>query len=261
MDVPQLSRPGAELNYEVWGEDGQWVTLINGHNRSLSDFRLFGRYLVERGWRVLVLDNRGAGQTKTLAPFSMADMVNDVGALWEAEAVSRTRLLGISMGGFIAQALAVEKAARVAGLVLVSTAMNQQHIRRDDQTWTNDPIAVEAKLLPYLTADFAQRNALLIRSMAKQIAKSVAEGDFARLSDMQREAMANLDLSASTSRISVPTLVIHGEEDKIIPVPAAEELAAAIRGAQLALLPGAGHLLLAERPRELYKLVADFFAV
>jgi len=248
------------LNYEVWGEDGQWVTLINGHNRSLSDFRLFGRYLVGRGWRVLVLDNRGAGQTKTLAPFSMADMVNDVGALWEAEAVARTRLLGISMGGFIAQALAVEKAARVAGLVLVSTAMNQRHIRRDDQSWTNDPIAVEAKLLPYFTADFAQRNALLIRSMAKQIAKSVAEGDFARLSDMQREAMANLDLSASTCRISVPTLVIHGEEDKIIPVPSAEELAAAIKGAQLALLPGAGHLLLAERPRELYKLVADFFA-
>jgi len=100
----------------------------------------------------------------------------------------------------------------------------------------------------------------LIRGMAKQIAKSVAEGDFARLSDMQREAMANLDLSASTARISVPTLVIHGEEDKIIPVPSAEELAAAIKGAQLALLPGAGHLLLAERPRELYKLVADFFA-
>ena len=136
------------MNYEVWGEDGQWVTLINGHNRSLSDFRLFGRYLVGRGWRVLVLDNRGAGQTKTLAPFSMADMVSDVGALWEAEAVARTRLLGISMGGFIAQALAVEKAARVAGLVLVSTAMNQRHICRDDQSWTNDPIAVEAKLLP-----------------------------------------------------------------------------------------------------------------
>ena len=260
MKVPQLSRPGAELNYEVWGDDGQWVTLINGHTRSLSDFRLFGRYLVERGWRVLALDNRGSGQTKTSAPFSMADMISDVAALWEVEAVSRSRLLGVSMGGFIAQALTVEKAARVAGLVLVSTAMNQKHIRRDDQPWTNDPDAVEVKLLPYVTDDFAQRNALLIRSMAKQIAKSVADGDFARLSEMQREAMANLDLSANARRISAPTLVIHGEEDNIIQASAAEELAAAIKGARLVLLPGAGHLLLAERPRELYKLVTDFFA-
>ena len=258
--MPQLYRPGVELNYEIWGDDGHWVTLINGHNRSLTDFRLCGRYLVERGWRVLAIDNRGAGLTKTTSPFSINDMVDDVAAIWEAEAVSRTRLLGISMGGFLAQILSVERAARVAALVLVSTAMNQTHIHRDDTPWSQDLDACEAKLRPYFTSDFAQRNALLIRSMAKQIAKSVSDGDFVSRSEAQRRAMAGLDLSELTPRIKVPTLVIHGEDDLIIPPEAATELAGSIKGAKLELLPEAGHLLLAERPKELYGMIAQFFA-
>jgi|LauGreDrversion4_2_1035121.scaffolds.fasta_scaffold09212_2 3-oxoadipate enol-lactonase len=258
--MPQLYRPGVELNYEVWGDQGQWVTLINGHNRSLTDFRLCGRYLVERGWRVLAVDNRGAGLTKTQAPFTITDMVEDIGAIWEAEAITRTRLMGISMGGFLAQILAVERAARVAALVLVSTAMTQVHIRRDDTPWSPDPEVSEAKLKPYFTPEFGRRNELLIRSMAKQIAKSVADGDFASRSDAQRQAMAGLDLSDVTPRIKAPTLVIHGEDDQIIPVEAAEELAANIKGARLELFPEAGHLLLAERPKELYARIAQFFS-
>ncbi|MBM4250364.1 MAG: alpha/beta hydrolase [Deltaproteobacteria bacterium] len=258
--MPQLYRPGVELNYEVWGDQGQWVTLINGHNRSLTDFKLCGRYLVERGWRVLAVDNRGAGLTKTSAAFTIADMVADIGAVWEAEAISRTRVLGISMGGFLAQILAVERAARVAALVLVSTAMNQAHIQRDEAPWTADPELCEAKLKPYFTADFAKRNELLIRSMAKQIAKSVADGDFAARSNAQRQAMAGLDLVNLAPRIKAPTLVIHGEDDQVIPVAAAYELASAIKGAKLELIPDTGHLLLAERPKELYGLIAQFFA-
>ena len=257
--MPQLSRDGAMINYEVWGEDGAWVTLVNGHNRPLNDFRLMGRHLSERGFRVLALDNRGAGRSETYREFTLADMVDDVAALWDEEGVARTHLLGISMGGFIAATLALDHAARVRRLVLVSTAAGQAYIRRDDTPWSSDPAEVEAKLRPYFTADFAARNEMLVRSMAKQIAKSVEDGGFAEKSAAQRRALAGFDLTARLGGLKAPTLVIHGAEDRIIPLAAGRELAQLIKGAQLEVLPGAGHLLLAERPKELYALVTAFF--
>ena len=257
--MPNLEQPGATINYEIWGEEGAWITLINGHNRSLSDFRFCGRYLNQRGWRVLALDNRGAGNTLTGRPFTFAEMVSDVIAIWDAEGIIRTRLLGVSMGGFIAQSVAALAGSRVAKLVLVSTASNPSEIRRDDAPWLSDPDAVLSKLLPYFAEPFAARNALLLKSMAKQIAKGVAEGDFAKFSEWQRQAIADLELTELAGTIRVPTLIVHGQDDQIIPVQAAYELASSIRGSHLEVFADTGHLLLAERPRELYHLIGEFF--
>jgi 3-oxoadipate enol-lactonase len=260
--MPQLSVPGAVLNYEIWGVDenptGPWLTLVNGHTRPLNDFRLMGKTMVAAGLRVLALDNRGAGKTEISDEFTLADMVGDVVALWRELKIKKTGLLGISMGGFIAQRLAAEHPETVTKLVLVSTAPGPAFIRHDGKAWTSDVAQVEAKLRPYFTADFAARNKVLVQSMAKQIAKAVTEESFAQRSDMQRRAIAGFDMTTRLGQIRAPTLVIHGDEDEIVGVAAGEALAAAIKGARLEKLPGAGHLLLAEKPRELYALVADW---
>lgn len=264
--MPDLSRPGATLHYEVWGADTPtaarlpWVTLVNGHTRPLNDYRLMGRYLVERGFRVVALDNRGAGKTEATRDFKFSDFVDDVVALWDELGIRRTHLAGISMGGFIAQTLAIEHPERVDRLVLISTAMDQGGIRRDDSPWSTDLAAVEAKMKPYFTEDFAKRNEVLVKSMYKQIAKNVETGGFAAKSDMQRRAAHGFDASARLGQIAAPTLVIHGDEDGIIAVMSGEELAARIPGARLHVFRDAGHLLLAERPKELYELVANWFA-
>jgi pimeloyl-ACP methyl ester carboxylesterase len=114
-------------------------------------------------------------------------------------------------------------------------------------------------MLPYFTAEFARRNEVLVKSMVKQIAKNVHDGAFAERSDEQKRATAGFDVSRQLGSLRMPTLVIHGAEDRIIPMEAGEELARGIPGARLEVLDDAGHLLLAERPKELYGLVTEFF--
>ncbi len=258
--MPVLRRDGATLNYEVWGESGPWVSMISGHTRPLNDYRMLGRHVVAQGWRVLALDNRGAGKTETARAFTFADMVADVAALWDELVVARSVVLGISMGGFIAQTLAAQAEARVAGLVLVSTAADQSRIVRDERPWTADLAEVGAKLAPYFTDDFARRNDVLVRSMIKQIAKNVSEGAFAAQSERQRQAVAGFTGLPPGKTLKQPAWIIHGQDDRIIPYDAALELAQALPQADLFTLPGAGHLLLAEKPQDLYRLVSEFLA-
>ncbi len=260
--MAELERPGAVIHYEVWGDAaaaGPWALLVNGHTRPLNDYRLFGRFLVERGYRVAALDNRGAGLTTTSRPFAFADLVSDVRSLMAAVGAETASLAGISMGGFIVQGVALAAPASVSALALISTAASQTLIKRDERPWTTDLGAVAAKLAPYFTAEFARRNEVLVKSMAKQIAKNVEAGAFAQNSELQRDAVQGFDARARLSQIRCPTLVVHGTEDAIIPVAAARELARLIDGAKLVEIQDAGHLLLAEKPKELYGLVATFF--
>ena len=169
------------------------------------------------------------------------------------------------MGGLIAQGLAAANAAVVRSLVLVSTTSQASRIAPDKLPWSADPAACEAKLLPYFTKGFAARNQLLVRSMAKQIAKSVAEGDFLANSAAQRQAIGSFALGEMAGLIRTPTLIIHGAEDAVIPLAAAEETLAALQSggntaARLVVIPEVGHLLLAECPKELYSLVAEAVA-
>lgn len=262
--MAHLGRPGAVIHYEVWADErsapGPWVVLVNGHTRPLNDFRLFGRHLVERGFRVAALDNRGAGQTEVERPFTYDDMVDDVRALMREVGADKASLAGISMGGFLVQGVALAAPQSVTQIALISTAASQESINKDERPWTTDFDEVSAKMAPYFTADFAQRNAMLVKSMVKQIVKNVENGAFAEHSDMQRKALAGFDARAKLSAVHCPVLVVHGVEDAIIPVAAARSLQKLLPQAALVEIPSAGHLLLAEAPKELYRVVGDFFS-
>lgn len=264
--MAKLSVPGAVINYEIWHPDGgpagrgaDWVTLVNGHTRPLNDFRMLGRKLTEQGFSVLTLDNRGAGQTVTERPFTLADMCDDVRSLWTEHGVRATNLLGISMGGFIAETLALESPEYVTALILVSTAARHDSINGDDRPWSSDLAETQAKLSTYFTPQFAEKNAVLVRSMAKQITAQVEGGKFTEHSRLQRQALAGFDVTDRLFALAAPTLVIHGTEDAIIPLAAGASLAESISGARLETIAGSGHLLLAEAPTRLYQLVVDFF--
>jgi 3-oxoadipate enol-lactonase len=214
---------------------------------------------VERGFRCVELVYRGAGQTSVERGFSFDDMVGDILALMDAVGAEDACFAGISMGGFLCQGVALAAPEVVGRLALISTAASQEMIAGDERPWSTDVAQVHAKMAPYFTADFARRNEMLVKSMVKQIAKSVETGRFAENSELQRKALRGFDARARLGAIRCPTLVVHGTEDAIIPVAAARELAGLISGAKLAELPAAGHLLLAEKPKELYALVGDFF--
>ena len=257
--MPYLSVPDAELYYEIIGNEGSWITLINGHTRSSSDFKMLARKLVENGFRCLLFDNRGSGQTRTEGPFDLLAMADDVERLWCAANVEESAVLGISMGGVVAQLVAA-KVPTVTALALVSTYSQRKFINPDRLPWEGGEAAVSRKLQSYISASFAARNQLLIQAMVKQISKNIDTGNYLQASQAQRLAMTGFDLADhEVAQIRCPTLVLHGGDDKIISANSAEAIARNIRNSRLAIYADAGHLLLVERGLELYRDVIHFF--
>ena len=94
-----LESTTAKIYYELHGETGDWVTLVNGHTRTMRDFKIFTRKLVEAGFRVLLLDNRGAGESKVSFPFSLSEMASDVIDLWDEIGIEKVTYLGYQWVG------------------------------------------------------------------------------------------------------------------------------------------------------------------
>ncbi len=256
--MPQLNLPKVNLNFDVWGKPEQGtITLLNGHTRSLTDFRMLGRRLVESGYEVIVLDNRGAGETVSASSFSLDDMAGDVVALWHHLGITSTNVLGISMGGFIAMRLAERYPETISRLFLVSTAAYTGGIVSDGRSWNGSESEIAAKLARYFSPAYAEKNQVVLATMARQIAKGVSEGQFLAGSQAQREAIHGFDARASLPQLAIPTVLIHGTEDVITPYTRAEEMHQLIPGSTLTPLAGAGHLLLAERPQEFFRILVE----
>ncbi len=255
--MPYLDVTHAELYFETHGEKGPWITLINGHTRSSKDFRLLSRSLVEAGFQCLTFDNRGSGQTKTLAPFSFVEMAQDVYALWDKFGIKKSFVVGISMGGLLGEMIASER--DINGLVLVSTGAGQRDLSAvSGEPWGTTIEEVAAHMAHYFTPGFAARNKLLIDAMNKQILGSIQNDGFEQRAQEQRQAIAKVENQSLLSKIKCPTLILHGSEDHIIKVSAAYNLQKSIANSELNVLEGTGHLLLAEDSKTLGRCIADF---
>ncbi len=258
--MPKLTRDGVEINYQTFGQQGFWVTLVNGHTRSSSDFKLFSKRLVDEGFRVLCFDNRGSGQTIEIKEFTLNDMVEDVIALWQHLDIGKTHLLGISMGGVISQYLAFRVPEKLASLCLVSTYSDLSELSGQDQGWSEDVEDLRSKMKAYFSQKFLQQNRLLFDSMIKQMHKSIGEGDFVKRANAQRKAMKqNPSEEVSLSQLKTPTMIFHGDLDKVINPKAAKNLHDKIPHSHLKLYEGIGHLILAENAKEFYGDVVSFF--
>ena len=183
----EFSTDGARIHYETWGNasDRPAVTLVNGHTRTVRDFRAMGNYLAERGWFVVSLDNRGSGASTTSRPYAMDDLVADVPALWRHAGVTRTHLLGISLGGMIAMQLAASRPRELTSLVLVSTAPSWNE-PLDDYGASDEEL--QTRLMKYFSPDFAHRQRILIRGMIQELAKAFREPGRRAATEEQRRA-------------------------------------------------------------------------
>lgn len=263
--MPFLKRPGATIYYDViaavdGASEASFVTLINGHTRTTSDFKMMAKFFGEHGFTVILMDNRGAGRTVVENDFNLDDIALDVVSVWDHLKIDRSHLLGISMGGMIAQWVAIHYLERVQRLVLVSTCPNRTFIRDDGSyAWSDNEKQIVEKLTGYFSAGFLAGNRLLVEAMAKQMAKSARDGAFLQNSSRQMQALEGFNALPLLSRIIAKTLILHGSEDGIVRPEAASLLAQEITGSTLKIFLGAGHLLLAERPKELYGVSLDYF--
>lgn len=257
-----LERNGVQIWYEYClpddGSAAQVVTLINGHTRSSSDFKIFSKKLREHGYATLILDNRGSGKSESTSSFSLSDMVEDVVSIWNHCKIEKSSVLGISMGGIIAQFLSLDYSKRVDRLILVSTTHNESWIKPTKGSWTLNEGEVEAKLASYFAEGFVSKNPLLFKAMCQQIRASVTSGSFELKAAAQRAAIKASVRIIDPTQIAHKTLIIHGEKDQIIPVEAAIELSQKINASEIEVMPDVGHLILAENAQPLYRKVIQF---
>lgn len=204
---------------------------------------LRGRY------RVLRYDTRGHGRSETAArPLTVQNLAGDLRGLLDALRIARAHVVGLSLGGMTAQALALVAPDRVASLTLMATAAHLP----SEASWTERAALVrregtaaiaEATMGRWFTDGFRAREPARVAAVRDGFEASDREG-YA----LACEAIARMDLRPEIARIAAPTLVVAGRDDPATPVAMSEEIAGLIAGAELVVLPRAAHLLATERP-------------
>ncbi len=250
--MPYLHRKNAKIYYEVLGTSGPWITFINGHTRSSRDFRLLASQLSELPCRSLIFDNRGSGETESSYDFSLYDIADDIQGLWDELGIEKSFVMGLSMGGLIAAIVCHQQPNKTQGLILISTGSSEKSLSQAaHSSWGHSEQDVMAKLSQYFSEEFLTKNRLLVQSMSKQIFVAIKDGDFEQRAHSQRRAMSGIDTSPYLRSITSPCLIIHGDQDLIIPIQEGEKIATLIPHAEFKALSHMGHLLLAEYNRGL----------
>jgi 3-oxoadipate enol-lactonase len=214
--------------------------------------------------RMVCPDLRGHGDSEAgQTPFTIDLHADDCVDLLDALEIDEPVVVcGISMGGYVALALQRMYPERVAGLVLVSTRAGadsaEGKAKRDQamaQARDHGVSAIVDSMLPKMFApQNVKRKEAVIKTLDQVMRKTSLEGVLGDLVAMRDRPDATPTLSA----IEVPTLVIHGRDDQLIPFSEGEALAGGIRGAQLVALDDTGHLPNLEQPQAFNTAVRDF---
>jgi 3-oxoadipate enol-lactonase len=214
-------------------------------------------------YHVIAADSRGHGLTdKPGGPYDIDMLALDYGALADTLGLGNVCVIGLSLGGMIAQSLTLLRPDLVSALVLISTTYKTDPSVRDNM---EARIAAMAKAGPEAAAAIAADSifspgwrtgnpAALARFIAWRSAMPSAPLIAAT------RAVYGFDLSADLPRIAVPTLVVAGDEDALTRPKGMEEIAALIPGAELRRIPGAGHMIPVEQPEPLSALLDAFLA-
>lgn len=214
-------------------------------------------------YQVLTFDARGHGESsKPPGPYSIEMMAEDLYQLLVAEGVERVAVVGLSMGGNIAQAMAVTHPEMVQALVLAdTTAWYGPEAERNWEQRAKDVEArglaaiVEVQLGRWLSEGYRAAHP----EVAARLANWLVANDIASYTASQR-ALGRVDLRAQVERISCPTLIIVGEDDPATPPDMARDLNRRIKGSQLLVLPQALHMSPVEMPDQFNRAVLDFLA-
>jgi pimeloyl-ACP methyl ester carboxylesterase len=253
-----------QLHWESTG-DGDPVLLIMGLGLSGGAWWRTVPVLARR-LRVITFDNRGVGRSRAFSHAYTTDaMADDAATVLEAAGVERAHVYGISLGGMVAQKLALRHPQRVRSLVLGATSPGGPRAVRPDP----DVIAFFRRRV-HMAAEEALRASAPINysPRCREEHPDRIEEDFAqRLAHPFSSSAYRAQLFAAAwhnaygalPRIAVPTLVVHGRLDRAIPVGNGQLIADRIPGARLRILDEAGHLYPTEEPGA-DAAIARFFA-
>ena len=268
--MPRAHANGIEIEYETFGPvDAPPILLINGLGSQMTRWPApFCEKLVARGYRAIRFDNRDVGLSTWFQSgdrYTLSDMAADAMGLLDHLKIDRAHIVGVSMGGMIAQTVAIEYPQRTLSLTSIMSATGAP----GTLDATPEAAAVLTQPAPDPATDeeafvaHGMKNARIIGSPAypwadgplrERVLSEMRRAYNPKGVQRQRGAIgASGDRTEKLKTLNVPTVVLHGEEDPLVPKAGGLATAAAIPGAELRLIPGMGHDL----PEPLYDTIID----
>jgi pimeloyl-ACP methyl ester carboxylesterase len=267
--MTSLQANGITIEYETTG-DGEPLLLIMGLGGQLTDWPDgFPEALAEHGFRVITFDNRDQGlstefdweapsQVKSVAgmlarrppkaEYHLADMAADAAGLLDVLGIESAHVVGISMGGMIAQTLAIEHPARVCSLTSIMSntgdrkngriaARLMSKIARMPRPTRDNAVEVSVENFRLFSGPHFDEEAHRLRAK-RSVARSFRPQGTAR---QTAAIMASPDRTAQLNGLRVPTLVVHGLVDPLVRPSGGTATAKAVPGSRLLMLPDMGH--------------------
>jgi len=253
-----------ETNQIYWEEHGigEPLLLIMGLGGTIKAWhRLLPALSIK--YRVIVYDNRGIGASSDAnGPFSIADMASDAKAVLEAAGSGSAHVLGVSMGGMIAQEFALNYPDAVRSLILaVTTCGGREAILADGKVLaalqSQSSMSAEDAfwaIAPAIYDDATPRSVLEEDLAAKQSERQTRQNYLAQL----QAIMAWPGTFSRLDQIKAPTFVLHGANDKLVPPQNGRDLARAIPNARLVEIDNASHMFAADQPERSITEILSF---
>ena len=255
---------GLDLHYEVAGA-GPAVLLVHGFTNFAFVWAPQIAALAYSGYRVIVPDLAGHGLSAPVnEDTGVATLAGDMVALLDVLGIDRAAVCGLSLGGMVAQQMAVDHPRRVAAMVVADSRADNNGMQPAVERWIAEfegpggPQGRLAKTYPLLLNDAFRASAsgqatfdlwrLVLSQVAGQSLASIARG------------MLGFDITAGLPAVDTPTLVISGEQDLLIPPALSRRSAELIRGARFEVIPGAGHISSLDSAAAFNQLLLTFLA-
>lgn len=267
--MPTISANGIEIAYDVQGA-GHPVVLISGLGYGAWYWQWVAAALAEH-YQVITFDNRGAGgSSQPNGPYTVAMMAADTAGLLDGLGITGAYVVGHSLGGFIAQELAVTRPDLVSKVVLAATNHGGKHVIPITpaalaviMNREGDPLDLIRRGIAVACAPgFSEAQPDKVQALidyrlsgpvpqAQYTAQTMAGAGMAMLSDEQ--------VTQRMAAITGPVLVLFGEHDNVVPPGNAELLTSKLPNAKSVILPGVGHMFPIENPAATAKTLHDFF--
>ncbi len=265
--MPKAYVNGININYKVQGQ-GEPLVLIMGYAGDKTGW-MFQTRAFKRHFRVVTFDNRGVGKSdKPAGAYSTKMMADDTVGLMDHLGIEKAHILGVSMGGMIAQEIAINYPERVNKLILGCTAAGRSESSGMSpefpralglgDNYTDDEVRglpVVKVLNSLLSSAF---NKCIYRTLLAALAKILIRLVSTTGLTGQLEAVMGQDTFDRLPAIQAPTLVMTGTGDRIIMPASSEVLANGIPGARLVKFEGGSHAFFVEMRGEFNREVLDF---
>ena len=249
-----------QVGYDEAGA-GQPVLLLHGfpHDRTLWAAQLAAPPAAAR---LIAIDLPGFGESAAAEVPSMDHWADWVAAAMDALKLERAVIAGLSMGGYLAFALWRRHPQRVQGLVLADTRAGADTLEGQDKrvamqatVLKDGPAAIAAAMLPGMVGKTTRATKPRAVELMDAMMRRASAG---AIHDALEALRTRPDSTPTLATISVPTLIVCGDEDVLTPVKESEAMHAAIAGSQLAVIPGAGHASCVEHPAAFTALLSGF---